>query len=135
MLMSVSREQASPHRRRRRVHFDWSVYAGGPTRVWWKLADDARQLNSHSVACKGIDTSCPVDTSFHMGSTDSPRDGPIIGLAGERAVLRHGRLEGWRRIAGGVGVRHGVAELAVRHCDDRLARCCAPGTSLGFLGR
>src|SRR5271170_8510565 len=73
-----------------------------------------RQFNSRSVAGESVDTRRPVDAPFDMGSADSPGDDAVIGLTEKRAILRHGRLEGWRRIAGSLGVRHCVAELAVR---------------------
>ena len=105
---------------------DRAIHSVGHWWCGWQLTDDARQAGSHSVAGQGIDTGRSVDASFHMGSGYSPGDGPIIALAGERTVLYHSCLEGRCRIAGDVGVRHRIAEPAVRHRDDRLARRYAP---------
>jgi hypothetical protein len=99
--------------------------------AWW-LGDDRRWLDSCSGAAEGVEASLSIDCPFYMGPTHLSGDGAVICLTGKRAILRQRRLESRRRIAGNVGVRNGVAELAAGHSDDRLAGRFAPIGSLGF---
>lgn len=82
------------------------------------IAADEGRMHLDLVASEGIDASFPIDCSFNMGAAHLSGDCAIICLTGKRAVQRHGRLERWRRIAGHIRVRDGVAELAAAYRDD-----------------